>query len=340
MMGLKVPKKQADEIRKILLMNSLLDLDFKIKRDHDFVYMPINRGINSDIGDKIGLSSLKIVETEFETQKRGPNSLKDYLQGKIPPQKIDEIKKSFDIIGDVVILEITEDLEDEKYQIGQAALEFTGRKAVFRKKSKVKGVIRTRELEHLAGVDQSETIHTEYGTRFMLDVRKVYFSPRLATEREIVTNQVKDGEIIIDMFAGVGPFSIAIARRREVKIYAIDINYDAIHYLKKNIELNKVQGKIIPLLGDVREVLKDKTIITDRIIMNLPGTAYEFLEDAVNSLKVGGVLHYYEFSPDFDKPVERIERAAGSRKVKILDKRRVKSRSPGVWHLGIDAVLF
>lgn len=339
MIGLKVPKKQANEVRKVLLEDSLMDLDFKIKRNDDFVFFPLKQEINPDIREKLDISSFEIIETEFEPQRRGPKSIKDHLKGKIPDTKIEEIKKSFDIIGDVVILEIPEDLEDEKYQIGQAALEFTGKTAVFRKKSEVKGVIRTRELEYLAGEDVSETIHTEYGSRFMLDVRKVYFSPRLATEREIITNQVKDGETIIDMFAGVGPFSIAIARRREVKIYAIDINPDAIYYLKKNIELNKVQRKIIPFLGDVREVLKDEQINADRILMNLPGTAYESLDEAVKHLKPGGILHYYEFSSCFEKPVERIKRAAGSREVEILDKRRVKSRSPGVWHVGIDALV-
>ena len=95
-------------------------------------------------------------------------------------------------------------------------------------------------------------------------MRKVYFSPRLATEREKITNQVNNGETIIDMFTGVGPFSIAIAHNKKVEIYAIDINPDAIHYLGKNIILNKIQGKIIPILGDVKDVLKVKKIMADK----------------------------------------------------------------------------
>lgn len=346
MIGLKVPKDQADKFRKILLKNSLINLDFKIKRSGEFVLIPLDHRrdnvtmeINPETMTKIGVSSFKIIETEFEEQKRDPQSLKDYLKGKVDPEKMDDIKKSFDIIGDVVILEIPEDQEDEKYLIGEAALNFTKRKAVFSKKSEIKGVIRTRELEHLAGDESSETVHTEYGARFMLDVQKVYFSPRLATERERIVNQVKDGETIIDMFAGVGPFAISIARRHDVEIYAIDINPDAIYYLEKNIGLNKVQGKIIPIMGDVKEVLAEKKIKADRIIMNLPGTACEFLETAVESLKSGGILHYYEFASDFESPMERIRESAYPREVKILNKRRVKSRSPGVWHVGIDALV-
>ncbi|BDZ71860.1 hypothetical protein GCM10025861_23770 [Methanobacterium petrolearium] len=250
---------------------------------------------------------------------------------------MDEFKKSFDIIGDVVILEIPDELEDEKYLIGEAALKFTKRKSVYRKKSKIKGIVRTRELEHLAGEDQPVTIHKEYDSHITLDVKKVYFSPRLATERKIVTDQVHDGEIIIDMFAGVGPFSINIARRRKVQIYAVDINPHAVNYLEKNITSNKLKGQIKPTQGDVAEVLKNLNLEVDRIIMNLPGTAYEFLPIAIKHIKPGGTLHYYQFSRDFEDPIKRVKQAAQPRHVKILDKRKVKSRSPGVWHVAIDA---
>ncbi len=343
MKGIKVPKNKANDIRKILMENSLIDLGLKIERDSEFVYLPLISGINSE---KLALLNTElpdidivksIIEMEFEIQKRGPKSFMDFLKGKIDDNKIQEIKKSFDIIGDVVILEIPEDLEEHKYTIGKAALDFTKRKAVFMKKSEIKGIIRTRELEHLAGADISETVHIEYGSRIMLDVKKVYFSPRLATERERVAQQVKDGEIIVDMFSGVGPFVMDIARHREVLIYAIDINPDAIYYLKKNMELNHVEKKVIPILGDVSQVLLEQDISADRVIMNLPGTAYEFLDKAVELIKPGGVINYYEFSSDFDKPIQRIIDAAGPRKVEILNKRHVKSRSPGVWHMGIDA---
>lgn len=265
--------------------------------------------------------------------------MEDYLQGRIPPEKMDEFKKSFDIIGDVVILEIPDDLEEEKFLIGEAALKFTKRRSVYRKKSEIKGVIRTRELEHLAGEDQPITIHKEYDSYIMLDVKEVYFSPRLATERKIITDQVQEKEIIIDMFAGVGPFAINIARKHNVQIYAIDINPQAIHYLKKNIVKNKLKGKIYPIEGDVKTVLEDLDVRADRVIMNLPGTAHEFLPIAVEHLKPGGTLHYYQFSRDFDDAVKKVLAAAHPHQVEILNRRKVKSRSPGVWHVAIDAKL-
>ncbi len=340
MIGLKIPKNRADEIRRILLEYSLINLKFKIKRSDDFVLIPLIKELNAENMRELGFESFEIIETEFESYPKEPRSLKDYLKNKISPDKIIEIKRSFDIIGEVVILEIPEELEKEKYLIGKAALDFTKRRTVFKKNSNIRGVIRTRELEYLAGEDESETIHTEYGSRLMIDVRKVYFSPRLATEREKITDQVDDGETIIDMFTGVGPFSIAIARNRMVEIYAIDINPDAIYYLEKNIQLNKIHGKIIPILGDVKEVLKVKDRIADRIIMNLPGAAHLFLESAINSLKEGGVLHYYEFSRDYDTPIERVRNASRPREVKVLNKRKVKSRSPSMWQIGLDIMIY
>ena len=212
--------------------------------------------------------------------------------------------------------------------------------AVYRKTSKIQGIIRTRELEHLAGEDNSITIHREFGNRFKLDVRRVYFSPRLATERRRLSQQVANNEVIVDMFAGIGPFSISIAKNLNVKIYAIDINPDAYKYLKENIKLNKLKGTIIPLLGDVDEVLNGLNIKSDRIIMNLPGTAWSFLDTAIKSLKSGGVLHYYEFASEYQIPIEKIIKTAYPRKVEILTRRKVKSKSPGTWHMGIDARIY
>jgi tRNA (guanine37-N1)-methyltransferase len=340
MIGIKVPKNNADKIRRVLLNHNIIKLDMKIKRVDDFVYIPLINIPNREIMDEIDVYEVKIVASEFEIHTKGPKSLKDYLKDKIDPELIEEIKKSFDIIGEVVILEIPEEFDEYKYIIGEAALKFTKRRAVYRKTSKIKGIIRTRELEHLAGENNSITIHREFGNRFKLDVRKVYFSPRLATERKRLSQQVVDNEIIVDMFAGIGPFSISIAKDHIVKVYAVDINPDAYKYLKENIKLNKLKGTIIPLLGDVDEVFNGLNIKADRIIMNLPGTAWSFLDTAIKSLKSGGVLHYYEFASEYQIPVEKIIETAYPRKVEVLNRRKVKSKSPGIWHMGIDARIY
>jgi tRNA (guanine37-N1)-methyltransferase len=338
MLALKIPKNKADFIRRILLKHSLIDLDFKIKRSDEYVYIPILKKPDNEVLREYD-KDFEVVYQSFDAYRKRPTSLKGYLKDVVEQDVILEIKKSFDIIGDVVILEIPEDLESLKYKIADAALKFTKRKSVYRKTSEIKGVTRTRTLEHLAGEDQSETLHTEYGSRLLLDVRKVYFSPRLATERERIVEQVSDGEVIVDLFAGVGPFSVNIARQKTVEIYAVDINPHAIYYLKRNMKLNKMKGRIIPVLGDAYQFLSEKDVNADRIIMNLPGTACKYLEEAINSLKVGGTLHYYEFSSDYQNPIKRIKEASRKRDVTILNKRKVKSSSPGTWHIGIDACI-
>ena len=121
-----------------------------------------------------------------------------------------------------------------------------------------------------------ETIHKEYGIRFKLNPSTVYFSPRLATERSRIVDEVKENEIIIDFFAGIGSFPISIAHVKNALIYSVDINPEAFKYVNENIKLNKLVGEVIPIEGDIREVIKDLPL-ADRILMNLPGTAKDFL---------------------------------------------------------------
>jgi tRNA (guanine37-N1)-methyltransferase len=154
---------------------------------------------------------------------------------------------------------------------------------------------------------------------------------------------VNSDEIILDMFAGIGPFPILIAKNKKTIIFAVDINKSAIEYMKENIQLNKLKGKIIPILRDINEVAKEKKkkkgIKFDRIIMNLPGTSYKYLDLAISMIKDDGIVHYYEFSNDYTQATQRIEKIANKYglKSKILVNRKVKSSSPGMWHIVIDA---
>ena len=206
------------------------------------------------------------------------------------------------------------------------------------KNSAVKGTTRVRDLEFLAGVDDSVTIHKEHGARLKLDVREVYFSPRLATERKRVMESVKEGEKILDMFCGIGPFPIVIAKNKNVDITAVDINEAAIKYLNENIKLNKLKGNVQTYCGDVREVSNMFKTKFDRIIMNLPGLAYTFLDVSVDLIEDGGIINYYEFSDSYETGKKRLEDACekAGKKVEIINCRKVKSTSPGEWHMAID----
>ncbi len=300
----------------------------------------LNKKLNNTSGKKI---AIELIEKDLEEIKRYPRSINEYLKGTLDENEIENLKKSFDIIGDVVILEIPENLEKQKDIIGEAALRFTKRQSIFMKKSAVEGIRRTRKIEHIAGKNESETIHKEHGVRLKLDVKDVYFSPRLATERNRVSEQVKDSEVILDMFAGIGPFPILIAKNRDVEIYAVDINPIAIKYMKENIQLNKLKGKITPINEDINQIViekfKKESIKFDRIIMNLPGSSSEFLDLAITLIKNNGVIHYYEFSDDYENGINKIKKIANKydKTIEILNTRKVKSSSPGMWHVVIDA---
>ena len=358
MLTLKIPVQNIEATRQIVLNHKIIDFDYKIKVENGFGHIPIKEGTDEETLSKVIEEckeeiikqnenyTIEIMDLsqddDLETVKRFPRSITELLKDKLSEEEIEELKKSFDIIGDVVIVEIPEDLEAHKKEIGQATLQFTKRKTVYMKKSAVKGVTRVRELELIAGEDNPITIHKEHGTRLKLDVKNVYFSPRLATERKRVQEACEDGEEILDMFAGIGPFPIVIAHEKNVNITAVDINEYAIKYLNENIKLNKLApaAHITAICGDTNEValneLKGKKF--DRLIMNLPGLAPEFLDLAVSLCKDGGVIHYYEFSDGFSQGIERAQIACEkqNKEVEILNTRKVKSSSPGMWHVAID----
>jgi len=336
MIGIKIIKREANSIRKKLIADNQLNKSYKVRSDEDYVYLPLIEDYDEYILNQlIENYPIEVDDYDFVMAEYRPTSFMDFIKGNISNDKIEDIRKSFDIIGDIVILEIPEELEDEKEIIGQAALKFTKRKSVYYKKSKVQGVTRTRELEFLAGIDNLETIHKEFGLRFKLNPSTVYFSPRLATERSRIVNQVCDGEVIIDFFAGIGSFPISIASVKNAEIYSIDINPEAYKYVNENIKLNKLVGKVIPLQGDVREVIKNLPH-ADRILMNLPGTAVEFLPLAVEYIKDGGIINYYEFNSSQEAVIDHINDAVGDYSYELLNIRKVRSQSPGVWHFGVD----
>ncbi len=330
MKSVKVPLKELNNIRKKLMEKQLMNMDYKIKTQDEYGFIPIN---SSDFK-----SDYDIVDIPLEQIKRYPKNITELLKDDLTSEEIEDLKTSFDIIGDIVIVEIPKNLEEKKSKIGKATLEFTKRKSVYVKKSAIHGTIRIRALELIAGEDNPITIHKEHGTRLKLNVEEVYFSPRLATERKRVSDSVRKNENILDMFCGIGPFPVVIAKNNDVKITAIDINENAVKYLNENIHLNKLHN-IKAICGDAREVSKNFNEKFDRIIMNLPGLAYDFLDLAMELIADNGIINYYEFSDSYGQGIERLQKAAKkeNKKVEILNTRKVKSTSPGMWHVAIDA---
>jgi len=212
---------------------------------------------------------------------------------------------------------------------------------VVNRASKVSGELRVREWDVLYGAS-TETVHREYGHEFALDIAAVYFSPRLATERHRVVEQVRDGERALDMFAGVGPFAVPMAARGAA-VVACDLNPVAVEYLRENARRNGVSDRVTAIEGDVRDLAADYSGWADRLVMNLPHTAGEFLDTAVELAGAECVLHYYDIQHEDDPfgPGTRAIRAAAEPvyDVAVETERVVRSYAPHEQNVCLDVRL-
>lgn len=221
--------------------------------------------------------------------------LKEALRDILTTQESNELISAFDQIGDIIIVRIPDALLSKKKKIGEALLnEVKVAKSVFYQASDVEGDFRTRKLEILAGENKTETEYKEHGCRFIVDVEKAFFSPRLSTERQRIASLTKNGETVINMFAGVGMFSIMVAKAKKCKVYSIDVNPVASKLCEKNIRLNKLKGEVISINGDAAKIISNKLQDTgDRTLMLLPERSDDFLESAISATRNGGTIHYY-----------------------------------------------
>jgi tRNA (guanine37-N1)-methyltransferase len=246
---------------------------------------------------------------------------------------------SYDIVGCVAIIRLKEASEECREIIAEAITHVHRNvKTVLAQSGAVEGDFRLRKLEYIGGENQTITAHKESGCLFAVNVEKCFFSPRLSYERMRIARQVGDGEVVVNMFAGVGCCSIIIAKYSNAqKVYSIDANPTAVRYMRENVRINGVYGKVVPLLGDAKQVVEKKLRhVSDRVLMPLPEKALEYLPCALLALKkTGGWIHYYDFeharknenavdkakfkasgklkdlSIDFEIPFGRVVRATG-----------------------------
>jgi tRNA (guanine37-N1)-methyltransferase len=238
--------------------------------------------------------------------------LKFLLIGKLQPQELDLVFKSYDVVGGIVIIRVPEALKSRSQIVAEAIMQtHKNVRTVLLQTSPVSGDFRLRQLEWVAGEKKTTTVHKEFGCLFEVDLERCYFSPRLSFERRRVASLVQPHEIVVNMFAGVGCFSIVMARHSKVeRVFSIDVNPVAFDFMLKNVKLNRVQNKVVPVLGDAKKVVREQLSgVADRVLMPLPEKAYEYLDYALMALKPsGGWVHYYDFvhAGKGEKPVEKV----------------------------------
>ncbi|MCC4765862.1 methyltransferase [Methanosarcina sp. DH1] len=328
---IKVPKKKGEPVRRRLLELEILDNSVKISADEAFLYLPLTREPASDELESFS-NEIELLEFDFKPQEKKP-----------VPEDLLGFSPAYEVIGDIALLEDPELDKEKASRIADALLQtHSNIKTVLKPLTPVIGEFRVREFEVVAGEPRTETIHREYGCRYKVDLSRAYFTPRLSTERSRILFQVKEGDTIVDMFAGVGPYSILIAKsKKPSKVLAIDKNPDAVRYLRENIILNSAKN-IEAIEGDAREEAKKFAGTADHAIMNLPHSAFEFLDSAVLLTKPGGIIHYYGITPEddlFESSIKLIKEAAekAGRKIEVLEKRVVRSYAPHQYNICIEA---
>jgi tRNA (guanine37-N1)-methyltransferase len=230
-----------------------------------------------------------------------------------------KICKAFDIIGDIAVIKVPKTTLRKAHDITERIMtRHRNVRTVLAQTSSVSGEFRLRPLSYLRGENKTSTVHREYGCLLSVDLAKCYFSPRLSNERHRIACAVRPREIIVNMFAGVGCFSIMIAKHADPeKVYSIDLNPSAILIMKENIRLNRVYDTVVPLQGDSEEIAESKLQnVADRVLMPLPEKALEYLPIAISTLKAsGGWIHYYGFehAKKNENPIEKIRMKVAER---------------------------
>ena len=345
-LAITTSKDKGEAVRRYLASIDALNRNLKIEVLDDKISIPLTRPLSEEEEKHLleVCGSYAIEYRDFKVWPKRPKSILEWLSDKLPPHVLASVPRSWDIIGDIAIVEIPDELRGYEKLIAEAILSIHRNiKSVYAKAGAVSGDFRTRPLRLIGGEDKGITLHREYGIKLYVNVKEAYFSPRLSYERFRVASQVNDGEKVLDMFSGVGPFAIQIASRKSAIVYAIELNPKAYECLVKNIELNKLKGKVIPLLGDAKEVVNEKLVGTvDRVIMNLPEKALDFIDCALKSLRGKGVLHIYLFE-DEPNPMEKAENRVlsrieecGWRVLKRLYRGLVKQVAPRRWQVVVD----
>lgn len=347
--SLRVPRNKTQLAIRLLAERDALDLGFQLKQEQQAIAIPLARNLDPVDLAKVNeeIPDMVVGTDEFIVRKNRPKTLEESLSGSLPAGIILQVPKSFDIVGDIAILELGPELVSYESRIAEAIMEVhPNTKSVFAKAGSISGIERIRPLRHIAGEDRTQTVHRESGCSFKVDLSTVFFSPRLSTEHQRVASRVGEGESVVDMFAGVGPFSILIAKTiKNVTVDAIDFNPEAAKLLAENVRLNKVASKVRVHSGDARNVVRTQLKRKmDRVIMNHPSSAREFVSAGCEALReAGGIIHYYTFSEgehceenaciEFRNAVEESDHKVEQ----IFSTRNVREVAPMRWQVAVDA---
>jgi tRNA (guanine37-N1)-methyltransferase len=330
--ALRVPLTEAEPVRRFLKEQHLLREDVKIEKEGASIFFPITN-------TPVDFPSYPVVIKSFEVRTQKPHCYKDLLR--LSKKLSEELPTSYDTVGSLILIKLPQSLIQYHKKIGNALLETHKNIRTVCLVDPVSGELRTRNITIIAGENQTMTTHVEYGLTFHVDVAATYFSPRLASERKRVAAEVKPGEIVVDLFTGVAPFAIMIARYARPKIvYAIDKNKKAITLAKQNVKQNHVLQTVEVIHADAKDAERIIPTKADRIIMNLPFSAYNFFSIALSIAAPTCKVHYYDIIKEEDiearvTALKKIGKTQGYTLSEVLI-HRIKSYAPREFYIGLD----
>jgi len=291
----KVPAGEGEKVRQALAGEGALDATLKVRREGAMILFPVT--IPREGAERC----------RFEPNPARPGLPRHELVGGIA------IMQERDLPGARLVLASRPSLHTVVVANGE-----------------VKGAYRTREFEVLAGEQTTHTEVVEHGHRFIVDLSRAYFSARLSSERQRILAQVRGGETILDMFAGVGPFAITLAAKARLVVGA-DLNPDAVGLMIENCGKNRT-GNVLTVLADAHHLRSFFSREFDRVVMNLPLSGTEFLEDAFSLCRPGGTIHFYSLVSKEGEHAGRVGELGGE----VVAERVVRSYSPAQWHAVYD----
>ena len=331
----KIPKDTGEYVRKKLFKMGIVRKDYKIFEENGFIYLPLK-----DVPDKETLEKYEFTIEEGTVESREYRKTPQELVAE--NVEIDDCLKKYlpqrwERLGKVLIIRIPPELEEQRRKVAEAYAKVLDVNCVVREKGHIQGIQRIPDVEVLYGND-TETVHFENGIYYKLDVSKLMFSSGNIDEKLRMSALDCTGETIIDMFAGIGYFTLPLAVHTNAsKIIACELNPVSYEYLKYNIKLNNVERVVTPILGDNMDLEGER--IADRIIMGYVHTTHLHLKKAFALIKSGGIIHYHDTYPLEifpDAALEHIRKAAGERNYTVTNIHEVKSYSPGVSHMVMD----
>ncbi|MFH1211922.1 MAG: class I SAM-dependent methyltransferase family protein [Candidatus Woesearchaeota archaeon] len=330
MLALKVPLKKAEKTKDKLLKSNLLCMDYSIVKDEDFIFFPVSKRFKTEF---------EFADKKFSLRKKEIKTLREALKEKLSAKELELAKTAFDTIGSIAILEIDKELKAKAVFIADTLIRINKNiKTVLMKSSSHGGEFRTQKYKWLAGAKTKTAECRENNVVLRFDVEKVYFSVRLGTERKRIAEQVKKGEDILVMFSGCAPYPCVLSKNTLAgEIWGVEKNPEGHRWGMENVKLNKISNARL-FCADVKGFKAEKRF--DRILMPLPKSAEDFLDDAFRLAKDKAVIHFYDFlhRGEFDRAKEKVKAACKRNKIKCRFLRLVKcgQHSPRVFRICLD----